>query len=281
MLSAKDPSLSPLVAEGEEPAVATMLGERASKGWFGFALRHTWARELLMLAERFLLGGIFTHYLARKRWIEREVKRALSGGIRQVVVLGAGYDTLAWRLHGRFPGVRFFEIDHPATQASKLEALGEWKNLRFLPGDLSREAIPEILAAHDEYDAAKPSIVIAEGLTMYFSGLKVREILRSSAEIAGGEGRVIFSFMEEREDGSIHFQGENPAVGWWLRSRREPFRWGCRREVLPDFLGEVGLSVDRVANHRDLRSGVLSALNVPRLPLARGESLCLCTPSRP
>ena len=280
MLSARDPSLAPLVADGEEPAVATILGERASKGWFGFAMRHVWARELLMLAERFFLGGIFTHYLARKRWIEREVKRALTGGARQVVVLGAGYDTLAWRLHGRFPGVRFFEIDHPATQASKLEALGEWKNLRFLPGDLSRQAIPEILAAHDDYDAAKPTVVIAEGLTMYFPRAKVQEILHASAEIAGEKGRVIFSFMEEREDGSIHFQGASPAVGWWLQSRREPFRWGCRREVLPDFLRGLGLSVGPVGDHRGLPSSVLSVLNVPRLPLARGESLCICTPAR-
>src|SRR5690606_30494465 len=89
LLSARDPELAPLLSPGEEEVTRRMLGTRADGGWFAFAEQHPWARRSLMLAERFLLGGIFAHYLARKRWIEGEVRGAIANGIRQVVVLGA------------------------------------------------------------------------------------------------------------------------------------------------------------------------------------------------
>jgi methyltransferase (TIGR00027 family) len=281
LLSARDPGLSPLLAPGEEEATRRMLGDRANGGWFAYAEQHPWARRSLMLAERFLLGGIFAHYLARKRWIEGEVLRAVEGGIRQVVILGAGYDSLAWRLHRDHPHVAFFEVDHPATQRSKRESLAPSDNLHLLAAELSSELPHEVAASSASYSCGEPSVVVAEGLTMYFHGGRVKELLRSSARLAGSEGRVIFSFMEAAEDGSISFRGENPAVGWWLRLRREPFHWGCRRKDLPDFLRTAGLRLQTIANHRDLRAKILAPRHAPLVRLARGESLCLCQPCAP
>ncbi len=278
LLSARDPDLSLLLAPGEEEATRQMLGERATGGWFAYAEQHPWAKRALMLAERVLLGGIFAHYLARKRWIEAEVRRAMENGLRQVVVLGAGYDSLAVRLHREFPQVAFFEIDHPATQRSKRETLAPAENLHFLPAELCSELPHEVAASSACFSCGEPSVVIAEGLTMYFHGGRVKELLRSSARLAGGEGRVIFSFMEAADDGSISFRGGNPAIGWWLHLRREPFHWGCRRKDLPEFLRTAGLRLQAIANHRDLRAKILAPRRAPLVRLARGESLCLCQP---
>lgn len=278
LLSARDPDLSLLLAPGEEEAIRQMLGDRANGGWFAYAERHPWAKHALMFAERFLLGGIFAHYLARKRWIEGEVRRAVEAGVRQVVVLGAGYDSLAVRLHREFPQVSFFEIDHPATQRSKRESLAPAENLHFLPAELCSELPHEVAASCASFSCGEPSVVIAEGLTMYFHGGRVKELLRSSARLAGGEGRVIFSFMEAADDGSISFRGANPAVGCWLYLRREPFHWGCRRKDLPEFLRTAGLRLQAIANHRDLRAKILAPRRAPLVRLARGESLCLCQP---
>ncbi len=63
---------------------------------------------------------------ARTRFVDAEVTGAIEAGLRQVVTCGAGYDDRALRF--RTSGVRFFELDHPATQADKarlLRALGE------------------------------------------------------------------------------------------------------------------------------------------------------------
>jgi len=278
LLCAKDAGLSALLAPGEEEFLRRILGGRASGGWFGFAIDRSWACQALMLAERLLLGGIFTHYLARKRWIEKEVRRVLEREVRQVVVLGAGYDTLACRLAGEFPGVSFVELDHPATQASKHAALAGLPNLHFVPVDLGTTMPADALAGCAGFDGSLPSIVVAEGLTMYFTESKVAAILRSAAAVAGIEGGVIFTFMELAEDGRLSFRGQCPLVDWWLRSRSEPFQWGCERRYLRAFLRSCGLKPDVVANHRDLRSRILAPRRAARLPLARGECLCVCHP---
>ena len=58
---------------------------------------------------------------ARTRFFDEQVLAALDRGIRQVVIAGAGYDDRALRF--RSPGVRYFELDHPATQADKRRLL--------------------------------------------------------------------------------------------------------------------------------------------------------------
>ncbi len=277
LLSSRDPDLRGLVAPGEEEAVRRVLDRRACTGWFGFAMRRGWSRRLLVLLERRALGGIFAHYLARKRWIETELRRGLADGIRQAIILGAGCDALAWRLHGEFPEAVFFEIDHPATQALKRGLQGRGANLHFLPADLSRHSPLETLAAHPSFRADEPAFVIAEGLTMYFGREEVAELLRAAATIAGRRGRVLFTFMEEAADGSIRFRGEHPTVAWWLRWRREPFRWGCRRDALTDFLQPLGLETIAVTDHRDLEASVLRPRGLSHLALARGELLGLCS----
>lgn len=115
MLAAQEDGLRKLVAEGEVKILRRILGEGG--GWFGWALRRVLVRRLFFLVMNLMVPGIVAHYLVRKRRIEAAVRKALAAGASRVVVLGAGFDTLAWRLHEEFPGVEFLEIDHPATQA--------------------------------------------------------------------------------------------------------------------------------------------------------------------
>src|SRR5581483_3816821 len=55
---------------------------------------------------------------ARFLWLDARVRDALDAGITQLAVVGAGYDSRAWRFSAA--GVRFFEVDHPATQRDKV-----------------------------------------------------------------------------------------------------------------------------------------------------------------
>jgi methyltransferase (TIGR00027 family) len=58
-----------------------------------------------------------TFLAARTRFFDDAVTDGFEAGASQVVIVGAGYDSRAWRLAR--PGVRCFEVDHPATQADK------------------------------------------------------------------------------------------------------------------------------------------------------------------
>src|SRR5881398_2300279 len=71
------------------------------------------------LVERFSIPGIRTHYVLRKKIIEREVRAAIAERRRQVVIIGAGFDVLSFRLAAEFSLVTFKELDHPATQNAK------------------------------------------------------------------------------------------------------------------------------------------------------------------
>lgn len=279
LLAARDPVRRKLVPSEAVQPLSRLLA--AETGWFGFAMRHPLACKALGLLERLALPGIITHYLSRKRWIETRARRELSRGITQVVVLGAGFDLLAWRLHREMPGTRFFELDHPATQTTKRQRLPAAGNLSFLAVDLATESPAAALRACRDFSPELPTFVIAEGLLMYFQESRVTVLLRELSGLVRPQGSVLFTFMVRSPDGSVAFRAEHAAVSWWLRWRREPFRWGITPANLPDFLRGCGLQVMELADHDTLRAQILTPPGLAELPLARGECLCHCKPAVP
>ena len=74
---------------------------------------------------------------------------ALGSDVRQVVVIGAGFDTLSLRLSADMPGYSVIEIDHPATQSVKKEVLEDFSlpqgSVQLVPVDLSHERLADTL----------------------------------------------------------------------------------------------------------------------------------------
>jgi methyltransferase (TIGR00027 family) len=98
------------------------------------------------------IGRLFT--TARSRIAEDALSRAVEGGVRQIVILGAGLDTFALRNTHSARQIRIYEVDHPATQAWKRERLAEaqialppW--LIFVPVDFELDHVGEKLFAAD------------------------------------------------------------------------------------------------------------------------------------
>jgi methyltransferase (TIGR00027 family) len=86
--------------------------------------------------------------VARSRYAEDNLARALARGVTQYVLLGAGLDTFAHR--NPHPHLRVFEVDHPATQQWKRELLATGDmpapaNLTYVPVDFERQSLPEQL----------------------------------------------------------------------------------------------------------------------------------------
>ncbi|MEY3896735.1 MAG: hypothetical protein RLZZ214_2255 [Verrucomicrobiota bacterium] len=271
LLASKDPFLGRLVADQEPEILKRIL----NCAWFDRATDFRQVRQILFGIERLLIPGIIAHYLVRKRRIELAVREAVAAGVSQVVVLGAGFDTLAWRLHTEFPQLSFVEIDHYATQTVKLQALEARANIHFLPLDLAKEPLAAYLRACPAFSLDRPSIFIAEGLTMYLSAERVGAVMR---DIAGLAGRLVFTFMERDDSGSIGFHGENPFVARWLRWRSEPFLWGISRQDLIPLLADAGLGHPVISDDKILRESILVPLDLGEIPLARGECVCICSP---
>ena len=276
LLAAQDAGRRSLVPVDAAMVLTGILAEDGHAAWFDFLLRHPWAVRWAWRCERLILPGIVTHFLARKRWIERQVLAALHDGCEQVVVLGAGYDTLAARLHAAWPETVFFELDHPATQHPKAKALGAagrslGGNLFFLPVDFGVELPREKLAALPRFQASRRTCFIAEGLLMYFPVSCVTDFLRDLA--SAPSSTLIFTFMEPASDGRAAFRGNRGLIDSWLRLKREPFAWASSRAGVQAFFPSCGLQVDAIAGPDELRRDILVPAGLDRAALAEGECL--------
>jgi len=120
----------------------------------------------------------------------------LSEGIEEFVILGAGFDSRAYRFADQLKNRRVIELDFPSTQ--------EWKKRRvksvlgslpahvtYAPIDFVREPLGDVLAAAG-HDRSKPAFYLAEGLCMYLAESVVRETLQAlAAHSARGSELVI------------------------------------------------------------------------------------------
>lgn len=114
---------------------------------------------------------------ARTRFFDDQVLAAISAGVPQVVICGAGYDDRALRF--RSPGVRFFELDHPATQADKarrLRAMGALEDVVLAPADFTGDDAAAVLEAAG-HDARQPTLFLCEGLLAYLESEVIRRLL--------------------------------------------------------------------------------------------------------
>lgn len=206
-----------------------------------------------------LMPGQFEAFAHRKAFCERQVRKGIQAGAQQVLVLGAGYDTLGWRLAQEFSEVAFFEIDHPATarvKARGIEAMGPRPNLHLLAEDLGQRRLVDVLEAVPSWDGTAPAVIIAEGLLMYLAPEAVGDLFRQCAEITGRGSRLAFTYLGTRGDGR---PDAGPWTWLWLRSLEsggEPWLWSIRPEDLDSFVREHGWAIDRGQTIGAARKGV-------------------------
>jgi methyltransferase (TIGR00027 family) len=236
-------------------------------------------RPLAKVLEHLTIPGLKLHYALRKRCLEELVRDALRDGFSQVVVIGAGFDTLALRLHEQFPETKFFEIDHPATQSVKRRVLrqrGTGDNLRFVSLDLARGSLDEsLLLPASGYLTDARTLFLAEGLLMYLSTEEIDLIFGFIRAHSVANSRFAFTFMETQDDGRIGFRESSRAVDAWLRLRGESFKWGSGRGRINDFLKARGFAPREVITSETLRKRYLAKLQLRDCSLADGECLCL------
>lgn len=278
LLLSRDPDLAAMVPAGAAEACRRFLEAAGIRPWLRL-LDRRWFRSLAFFLERFVIPGVSLHYAVRKRWLEDATRRALADGVTQVVVLGAGLDTLALRLHRELPGVLFIETDHPATQEVKRRALADWgeldPNLKLVALDLAHARPEEVLAALPEYRPEADVMLIAEGLTMYLQPQEMDAVFAFLRRHAGAGSRFAFSFIEPQEDGSLNFPSATPFVRPWLALVGEPFTWGLKRQDLPRYLAERGHALAELAGGEDLRRRYLASAGLADRRLAVGEYLAL------
>jgi methyltransferase (TIGR00027 family) len=138
---------------------------------------------------------------ARTRFFDDQVLAAVRAGMPQVVICGAGYDDRALRF--RTPGVRFFELDHPATQADKARRLqdmgADLADVVLAPADFRDDDAAAVMAAAG-HDASRPTLFLCEGLLIYLDQAVIGRLLAGLRSRAA-EGASLAASLAMHPDG--------------------------------------------------------------------------------
>ncbi|MSQ84168.1 MAG: SAM-dependent methyltransferase [Myxococcales bacterium] len=175
-----------------DPDLGSQLG--GATGSVLNLLATTKAGKLLARSAGFAL---IEHIHLRTAAIDRAVQAAVAAGVRQVVVLGAGYDRRAWRLQA-LQACRVFEVDHPATQQAKQRSLdtvsAQALQVEFVPVDFAVDNLDERLTAHG-HDCATPTLWLWEGVTMYLPPAALAATLTTVARRSALHSQLALTYM--------------------------------------------------------------------------------------
>ncbi|WP_440947790.1 class I SAM-dependent methyltransferase [Methanosarcina sp. T3] len=193
-----------------------------------------------------LFPGLANSAVARVRYFDDVVKASVDDGLEQLVILGAGYDTRAYRIEG-LKNIKVFEVDHPDTQRVKIEKVREVfgslpGHVTYVPLDLEFDKLGQQLTECG-YDRSEKTLFVMEGLVMYLRPETMDEILSFIAHNSGKGSAVIFDYGVFRSSDA----GETaPEAGKNIRNftkkRGEPLKFLIRDGEVETFLSERGFS---------------------------------------
>lgn len=182
---------------------------------------------------------------------------------KQLVILGAGFDTRAYRLVS--PSTRVWEVDMPTTQADKRKMLEaarvETRHVTFVPVNFeTQEVMAELVKAG--LDTKAPMLILWEGVTYYLSEHSVRNTLRSIASHCTC-AHIAFDVF-------YNWFVESPGLKFVMqRGFGEPFKCGVPTGDEGIYARESGLTVVSITTAKEL-----SERYCPRR--ANGQFICSC-----
>jgi methyltransferase (TIGR00027 family) len=192
---------------------------------------------------------------ARTHYIDAALRRAAGEGATQAVVLGAGFDSRAYRFRDSFPQLRFFEVDLPATIEAKKARLAEMYGalpdyVRYAPIDFNIQKLEDVLLGQG-YDPAQKTFFILEGVVMYVNDAGNDATFRFIRNRSASGSRVVYDYVlrkvvEGRYEGlyaagsvaiGVAVVGE-PYVSGWTPRQAAAFAKRHRLQLVEDIGAE-------------------------------------------
>ena len=208
-------------------ASRTALAAFRATGWLG------------RRAER-RVPGLSTFVVARHRQVDEWLSAALDAGVEQLLLLGAGYDTRAYRFADRLAGRRVFELDFPATSERKQRIVEQHVRrlpevaVEHVPIDFLSEKLDEKLLMAG-FRPGAPTFIVWEGVSMYLTRQAVKETLAALHRVAGLGSSIAMDWWylvdDPTAEGTAHRTG--PAL---LHLLGEPVTLSLHPEDAPAFL---------------------------------------------
>lgn len=223
---------------------------------------------LVGLLEAAFVPGMAYHYLFRKRLIEVEARRLIAGGVRQVVVLGGGFDSLSLRLAKEHPDLTVVEVDLPSNQARKRWTLREIghevpPNCHLVAADLAERTLDELVAATPAVRPERATLVVIEGVLMYLKEPEVRALFAALRRLFTRDLSVLYGAIAAPDaSGDLRLR----VVNYLLSKGDEGTFWYCPADGMPAFLAPLGFRQERCVTYRALQRQYRSPEETRRIP---------------
>jgi len=223
--------------------------------------------------------GVSDFLAARTRHLDECLRARLDDGIAQLVILGAGFDSRAYRFPQLKGRVKVFEVDHPATQAVKRARLKKIfgaipDHVDFVPIDFERETLDKLFA--HGYDKRLKTLFIWEGVVMYLDPSSVDATLAWVAQNSGAASSIVFDYMyAEALSGTV----KRSEVASMRRSQRftgEGLVFGIPKGTIAEFLTQRGFYRVDNADADWLRRAYFTGVNQHR-PIAPAYAIVQAT----
>ncbi len=208
------------------------------------------------LIER-LFAGHHGYVLVRTAYFDAVLGEELDRGLAQVVVLGAGFDSRAQRFADRLREVAVFEVDHPATSATKQavigRVLGQTANgVRYVPVDFQSDDLAASLDRHGFRRDCR-TLFLWEGTTPYVAAAGVDATLHFVARSSAAGSVVVFDYiLASVLDGTCTMRGALTERDK-MRQTDEPFVFGIADDAIARFLAARGFALVHDAGAEELR----------------------------
>ncbi|WP_440950578.1 SAM-dependent methyltransferase [Methanosphaerula subterraneus] len=211
--------------------------------------------------------GLDNSIRARVRYFDEVIEKMCSDRLEQLVILGAGYDTRAYRLAG-LKNARVFEVDHPDTQFFKMEKIREVfgglpNHVVYVPIDFEFEDLGDKLRAND-YSPDQKTLFVLEGLIMYLPQKAVDETFEFIVHNAGMGSAILFDYYPASVvDGS---SGSEIAknIRNFTQMVGEPLQFGIPDGEIVRTLTEYGFSEVRNVTSEEYRNLFFHGKNAGR-----------------
>jgi methyltransferase (TIGR00027 family) len=199
--------------------------------------------------------GARSSAVARTRFIDDIIAESIGDDVRQFVILGAGFDSRAYRLEA-LRKVDVFEVDHPDTLRTKKQLLeralsGLPERVRFVPTDFNQRDLERAMAAAGYRDSAR-TLFLWEGVTNYLTEAAVDTTMRWCSRAAPGS-RLVFTYVHRAvlDDPGVFF-GTDKLLAT-LQAAGELWTFGIDPAAVGDFLAQRGLTLERDLGAADYR----------------------------
>lgn len=193
------------------------------------------------------LPGLHAYIVLRVRYTDDVRQQAISGGIDQIVLLGAGFDTTSLRTPITESGPAIFEVDAPTTQQEKRRLLERANRdvgtrVHWVSCDFERDRLPERLHKAG-FDPARPCLVVWIGVSVYLTRPAIDRTLSDLRSICAPGSLLVTDYGDPEV-----VTGTHPLVGArrtarLVRRRGEPWHTALSLTELTDALSVNGFSV--------------------------------------